>query len=93
MLNQVTDLLDPVSVEMLFFEADHLIDTQREGCAVRYRSQFQNPALFDAFVYEYRIRIRSRIKTEIDKAKTVFTSLGYDMTMKDPLEEGDENGC
>jgi hypothetical protein len=61
-LDQVVDPRDEVSVELLCFEADNLIDTYMQQYRTKYAGQFEKPEVFEALVEEYRKVMRRNVR-------------------------------
>ena len=67
-LEQQFDPTDPVAIEIVMHEADFTIESYMEKWK-SFRERFSNPAIFDAFVLDYQMRVRKDLKEIIAHAQ------------------------
>jgi|SRR5208337_1933553 len=68
-LDQKLDPLDDVAVELLYLEADHLVDSYMEQYRSKYSSQFEKLERFDDLVAEYRKMLRCQVRKFVELSR------------------------
>lgn len=82
-LEQQFDPIDPVAIEIVLHEADFTIEGYMEKWK-GFRDRFSDPAVYDAFVLNYQMRVRKDLKRIIAAAQQ------YIADAIDHSEESDE---
>jgi hypothetical protein len=84
-LEQTFDPTDPVAIEILLHEADFMVEGYMEKWRP-FRDRFSDPSVYDAFVLDYQMRVRSDLKAIVSEAQQFIA----DATEYGDNEEEDE---
>lgn len=71
-LEQEIDFSDDVAVELLYLEADHLIDSYMDRFRAKYASQFEKPERFDGLVGVYRKQMRWQVRKYVELTRELL---------------------
>jgi hypothetical protein len=85
------DPYDLVAVELIFVQAEALVEEHVGHYREKYRPQFDDPGLFDNFVAEHKRKIHERIRHMVDNARQQLRQLGYDFEEFDSSENDPVN--
>lgn len=84
-VNQQVNPTDPVAIEIVLHEGDFAVDTYMEKWTALYRDKFEDPSVFDHFVFEFQMIVRREIKAKITASQQIIAA-----ELEEP-EEGDED--
>jgi hypothetical protein len=82
------DPFDKLAVELLYVQAEALIENHLEPYREKYRSQFEDPSLFDEIVTYHKTRINDQIRQLVADCREQAKEMGYDCTEYDSSENG-----